>query len=74
MPNLGLFIWSGKRDSNSRLQPWQGYTLPLSYSRSRKPTGKPGNITSHLPVVNKKTMVNPLFAICKLYQTLNYFF
>ena len=26
--------WSGKRDSNPRLQPWQGCTLPLSYSRS----------------------------------------
>ena len=26
-------IWSGKRDSNSRPQPWQGYALPLSYSR-----------------------------------------
>ena len=26
-------IWSGKRDLNSRLQPWQGCTLPLSYSR-----------------------------------------
>src|SRR5208282_3788592 len=25
--------WSGKRDSNPRLQPWQGCTLPLSYSR-----------------------------------------
>ena len=24
---------SGKRDLNPRLQPWQGYTLPLSYSR-----------------------------------------
>ena len=24
---------SGKRDSNPRLQPWQGCTLPLSYSR-----------------------------------------
>ena len=21
-------IWSGKRDSNSRPQPWQGYALP----------------------------------------------
>ena len=36
--------WSGKRDSNPRLQPWQGCTLPLSYSRSRgelkqSPTG-----------------------------------
>ena len=25
--------WSGKRDSNSRLQPWQGCALPLNYSR-----------------------------------------
>ncbi len=30
----GLKFWSGKRDLNSRLQPWQGCTLPLSYSRS----------------------------------------
>src|SRR5688572_14764399 len=29
--------WSGKRDSNPRLRPWQGRTLPLSYSRSRAP-------------------------------------
>ena len=28
--------WSGKRDLNPRLQPWQGCTLPLSYSRSVK--------------------------------------
>ena len=27
------FIWSGKRDSNSRLQPWQGCALPLNYCR-----------------------------------------
>jgi hypothetical protein len=26
--------WSGKRDLNPRLRPWQGRTLPLSYSRS----------------------------------------
>src|SRR2546425_755152 len=32
--------WSGKRESNPRLQPWQGCTLPLSYSRSRP--GAPG--------------------------------
>ena len=25
--------WSGWRDSNSRLSPWQGDTLPLSYTR-----------------------------------------
>jgi hypothetical protein len=28
-------FWSGKRDSNSRPQPWQGCALPLSYSRRR---------------------------------------
>src|SRR5271166_4272444 len=28
-------IWSGRRDLNPRLRPWQGRTLPLSYSRSR---------------------------------------
>src|SRR6267378_4298977 len=27
-------FWSGRRDLNSRLSPWQGDTLPLSYSRS----------------------------------------
>jgi hypothetical protein len=26
-------IWSGRRDLNPRLRPWQGRTLPLSYSR-----------------------------------------
>ena len=29
-------IWSGRRDLNPRLRPWQGRTLPLSYSRSTK--------------------------------------
>ena len=29
----GENIWSGRRDLNPRLQPWQGCTLPLSYSR-----------------------------------------
>src|SRR5712691_5337729 len=28
-------IWSGKRDSNPRPQPWQGCALPLSYSRKK---------------------------------------
>ena len=27
-------IWSGRRGLNPRLRPWQGRTLPLSYSRS----------------------------------------
>ena len=26
-------FWSGRRDLNPRLRPWQGRTLPLSYSR-----------------------------------------
>src|SRR5262249_12298726 len=29
--------WSGRRDLNPRLRPWQGRTLPLSYSRSYGP-------------------------------------
>ena len=29
-----MSVWSGKRDSNSRPQPWQGCALPLSYSRA----------------------------------------
>ena len=29
-------LWSGRRDSNPRLRPWQGRTLPLSYSRSAR--------------------------------------
>ncbi len=28
-----LKLWSGRRDLNPRLRPWQGRTLPLSYSR-----------------------------------------
>ena len=28
-----IIIWSGKRGSNPRPQPWQGCALPLSYSR-----------------------------------------
>src|SRR5690606_28557214 len=31
--------WSGRRDSNSRPQPWQGCALPLSYARA--PGGGP---------------------------------
>ena len=35
--------WSGKRDSNPRLRPWQGRTLPLSYSRPNpQSTTRPG--------------------------------
>ena len=30
------FRWSGRRDSDPRLSPWQGDTLPLSHSRKHK--------------------------------------
>ena len=33
---LAMLSWSGKRDSNSRPQPWQGCALPLSYSRTSR--------------------------------------
>ena len=36
-------IWSGKRDSNSRLQPWQGCALPLNYSRKFWRPGRDSN-------------------------------
>ena len=32
--NLFRKIWSGRRDSNPRPQPWQGCALPLSYARA----------------------------------------
>ena len=32
---LSAFLWSGRRDSDPRLSPWQGDTLPLSHSRER---------------------------------------
>ena len=30
----GTIIWSGKRGSNPRPQPWQGCAIPLSHSRT----------------------------------------
>jgi hypothetical protein len=43
--------WSGKRDSNPRLRPWQGRTLPLSYSRS------PNSKRNTLPVLGSRCWV-----------------
>jgi hypothetical protein len=34
---ISFGIWSGRRDSNPRPQPWQGCALPLSYARMRPP-------------------------------------
>ena len=39
-------IWSGRRDSNPRLRPWQGRTLPLSHSRSKAWCGR-RDLNSH---------------------------
>ncbi len=33
---FNVLKWSGRRGSNPRPQPWQGYALPLSYSRKNK--------------------------------------
>ena len=32
-PSIASGAWSGRRDLNPRHLPWQGSTLPLSYSR-----------------------------------------
>ena len=44
-------IWSGRRDLNPRRQPWQGCTLPLSYSRSAPREGS-DNLTTGAGRVN----------------------
>ncbi len=49
-PEVGALVqgggdWSGKRDSNPRLRPWQGRTLPLSYSRSCRATATTNSST-----------------------------
>src|SRR5687768_13297292 len=49
--------WSGKRDSNPRLRPWQGRTLPLSYSRSCRATATPKCSTG--PSRARKTLEGP---------------
>ena len=60
--------WSGKRDSNPRLRPWQGRTLPLSYSRSprsphrttaargRQPRATPRRHCIRVPAVRYSSM------------------
>ena len=48
--------WSGKRDSNPRLRPWQGRTLPLSYSR---PSGAPIVVTTPVEVNTVEGYLDP---------------
>ncbi len=43
-------FWSGRRDLNPRRRPWQGRTLPLSYSRSAPLFREPEMYQSNSPV------------------------
>src|SRR5262245_61549148 len=45
--------WSGKRDSNPRLRPWQGRTLPLSYSRMPVARARHGRIQPAVQNLNR---------------------
>ena len=53
-PGAVSSCWSGKRDLNSRRQPWQGCTLPLSYSRSARETLYPHPFRGVNPKIQKK--------------------
>ncbi|VFQ43647.1 hypothetical protein MSL71_12850 [Desulfoluna butyratoxydans] len=53
-PGAVSSCWSGKRDLNSRRQPWQGCTLPLSYSRSARETIYPHPSCRVNPKIQKK--------------------
>ena len=57
-------IWSGRRDLNPRLRPWQGRTLPLSYSRSaasiiNKPSG-PSNAEPPTKLTSALSFLEPV--------------
>src|ERR1700688_1995474 len=45
----GFSEWSGRRDLNPRRPPWQGGTLPLSYSRDLAPERREAELSSALP-------------------------
>src|SRR5258705_13342714 len=55
LARAGWLLWSGRRDLNPRLRPWQGRTLPLSYSRSGgsfiiSNAYRSGNVTARQPM------------------------
>ena len=52
--NHRRFFWSGRRDSNPRHQPWQGCTLPLSYTRTY--VYPPHHLFNVLPVSIQNTL------------------
>ena len=52
--------WSGRRELNPRRQPWQGCTLPLSYSRSNSPMGSV-NLAIAVDRVNSSPHFSPAF-------------
>jgi hypothetical protein len=51
--------WSGKRDSNPRLRPWQGRTLPLSYSRLTDRAWRATGYAPPLPRSSNRTTPAP---------------
>ena len=54
--------WSGRRDLNSRLRPWQGRTLPLSYARITRShfRRKPNDLSMFEELLNEpKEIVQP---------------
>ena len=55
--------WSGRRDLNPRLRPWQGRTLPLSYSRTQyailPPSRRRGQSPSRLALPVPRQLTRP---------------
>src|SRR5262249_37869136 len=52
-------FWSGRRDLNPRLRPWQGRTLPLSYSRSEPfHYSQPQQYAANVPVSQVTSFAN----------------
>jgi len=49
-----LGFWSGRRDLNPRRPPWQGGTLPLSYSRRSRPDNQGRPSSAHDPACQRR--------------------
>ena len=52
-------IWSGRRDSNPRPQPWQGCALPLSYARRSR-----GGLLGRFPGKRKPALIPTCPDLC----------
>ena len=62
-------VWSGRWDSNPRLQPWQGCALPLSYARTFNSLQKGLKSDRIIVLVSRFATVN--FDRQKLYPVIN---